>query len=464
MANASFLKQLHKILGKDGLLTAPSEVMLYAYDSSMARGMTPEAVALPRTTQQVAAMVKLAGKFGVPFTARGAGTNLSGGTITPKGGLVISLTRMDNILEIDIPNRCVVVEPGVVNLELQDILGAEGYQFCPDPASQKASTIGGNIAENAGGPHCLKYGVTSNHVLGLEVVLPNGEIINLGGKAADAPGYDLIGLLVGSEGTFGIVTKAILRISPVAKGVRTLLAIFDQLEQAGRATTEIIAAGILPAALEIMDKLMIWAVAQSGGALYPEGAEAALIVELDGLEEGLDRRLAECVEICKANGAQTISTALAKEDRERLWAGRKSAFGAGAKISPGFLVNDGTVPRDKLPEVLKQVQEIGRRRRVRIGNVFHAGDGNLHPNIYYELNDADEKERAHCAAHEIIKVCIRAGGTISGEHGIGTEKLYAMPLLFSPAEIELMRAIKQIFDPAGICNPGKVLPEATEAA
>jgi glycolate oxidase subunit GlcD len=371
---------------------------------------------------------------------------------------------MDSILEIDIPNRCVVVEPGVVNLELQNILEAEGYQFCPDPASQKASTIGGNIAENAGGPHCLKYGVTSNHVLGLEVVLPNGEIINLGGKAADAPGYDLVGLLVGSEGTFGIVTKAILRISPMAKGVRTLLAIFDQLEKAGRATTEIIAAGILPAALEIMDKLMIWAVAQSGEALYPEGAEAALIVELDGLEEGLDRRLAQCVEICRAIDAREISTALAKDDRERLWAGRRGAAAAGAKISPAFLVNDGTVPRDKIVEVLNQVEEIGARWGVRIGSLFHAGDGNLHPNIYYNPNDPEELEHAHFAAHEITEVCIRAGGTITGEHGIGMEKLYAMPLLFSPAEIELMRAIKQIFDPEDICNPGKVLPEATAKA
>ena len=464
MTNRQFLKQLQKILGKDGLLTSPSEVMLYAYDSSMARGITPEAVALPRTTEQVAAIVKLAGKFGVPFTARGAGTNLSGGTITPKGGLVISLTRMDKILEIDIPNRCVVVEPGVVNLELQNILEAEGYQFCPDPASQKASTIGGNIAENAGGPHCLKYGVTSNHVLGLEVVLPNGEIINLGGKAADAPGYDLVGLLVGSEGTFGIVTKAILRITPVANGVRTLLAIFEQLEKAGRATTEIIAAGILPAALEIMDKLMIWAVAQSGEALYPEGAEAALIVELDGLEEGLDRRLAQCVEICRAIDAREISTALAKDDRERLWAGRRGAAAAGAKISPAFLVNDGTVPRDKIVEVLNQVEEIGARWGVRIGSLFHAGDGTLHPNIYYNPNDPEELEHAHCAAHEITEACIRAGGTITGEHGIGMEKLYAMPLLFSPAEIELMRAIKQIFDPEDICNPGKVLPEATAKA
>jgi len=470
------IKQLERIAGKGGLLTSPSEVMLYSYDSSMARGVLPDAVVLPTSTGQVAEVVKLAGKYGVPFTARGAGTNLSGGSVTPRGGIVICLTRMDSILEIDIANRCAVVQPGVVNQELQEALAPFGYQFCPDLASQKASTIGGNVAENAGGPHCLKYGVTTNHVLGLEVVLSDGEVLNLGGKAGDSPGYDLVGLLVGSEGTLGIITKIIVRISPLPKAVRTLLAVFDQpathigrpadqyggLEKAGQATSDIIAAGILPAAMEIMDRLMVWAVVQSGEAVYPEDAEAVLIVELDGMEEGLEARLGECVEICRRNGAREISTAWTEEERERLWAGRKGAFGAGAKISPAFLVNDGTVPRDKLPGALRQVEEIGRRWRVKIGNVFHAGDGNLHPNIYFDANDPEERARAHRAAYEILRLCAELGGTISGEHGIGLEKVEAMALIFSPTELELMRTIKRIFDERGLCNPGKVLPEAKE--
>ena len=459
MLTAAIEKQLKQILGKDGLLTSPSELMLYSYDSSMAKGVLPDAVALPGTTEQVAAVVKLARQHNIPLTARGAGTNLSGGTVTLRGGLVLGLARLDRILEIDLPNARAVVEPGVINLELQQALAPLGYQFCPDPASQKASTIGGNAAENAGGPHCLKYGVMTNHVLGLEVVLWNGDVATLGGKAADLPGYDLVGLMVGSEGTFGIITKAVLRISPLPKAVRLLLAIFDQLENAGRAVRDIIAAGILPASLEIMDRLMIWAVAQAGLAAYPENAEAVLIVELDGLEDGLERRLQECVEFCRSNGAQQISIALSAPERERLWAGRRSAFGAGAKISPAFLVNDGTVPRGKLPEVLRQVEEIGRRHQVRIGNVFHAGDGNLHPNIYFAADDPEERARAQQAAHEILAVCVRAGGTISGEHGIGVEKLHAMSLVFSPVEMELMRRIKRVFDPEGRLNPGKVLPE-----
>jgi len=461
MLSGRFVRQLKRIVGEDGLLTSPSEVMLYAYDSSMAKGRVPEAVALPISTEQVAAVVKLARHYRVPFTARGAGTNLSGGTVTPHGGIVISLTRMDGILEIDLPNERAVLEPGVVNLELQQALAPFGYQFCPDPASQKASTIGGNVAENAGGPHCLKYGVTTNHILGLEVVLPDGELANLGGKAADWPGYDLIGLMVGSEGTLGIVTKITVRICRLPKEVRCLLAVFDQLEKAGMACRDIIAAGILPAALEIMDRLIIWAVAQAGMAVYPENAEAVLIVELDGTD-GLEKGLEECAQICRANGAQEVSTAWSPEERERLWAGRRGAFGAGAKISPAFLVNDGTVPRDKLPEVLRQLEEIGRRYRVRIGNVFHAGDGNLHPNIYFSADDAEERERAHQAAYEVFEVCARAGGTISGEHGIGMEKIAGMRLIFSPTELEVMKRIKRIFDPEGLCNPGKILPDSVE--
>ena len=460
MLSKQLIAGLRKIVGEAGLSTAPVELLLYGSDSSPARGVPPEAVVFPATTEQVAAVVKLAHQSHVPLVARGAGTNLSGGAVTPQGGIVLCLARMDHILEIDLANRCAIVEPGVVNLTLQNSLAPLGYQFCPDPASQKVSTIGGNIAENAGGPHCLKYGVTTNHVLGLEVVCSDGTVLTLGGKASDAPGYDLMGLLVGSEGTFGIVTKIIVKISPLAREVRTLLAVFDKLEQAGQACRDIIAAGILPAALEIMDRLMIWAVVQSGQAAYPEDAEAVLIVELDGPEPtDLDRRLAQCTEICQKCQAQQLSTAMSPADREQLWAGRKSAFGAGGRISPAYLVNDGTVPRDKLPEVLRQVEEIGRRFAVQIGNVFHAGDGNLHPNIYFPAGDPAARDRAHRAAHEILELCARVGGTISGEHGIGLEKLSAMSLVFTPVELALMGQLKQIFDPTGILNPGKVLPD-----
>jgi glycolate oxidase len=461
MISPRILKQLKKIVGKEGLLTDPADLLLYASDSSAAKGKIPEAVLLPDSTDQVAAIVKLANQYRLPFTPRGAGTNLSGGAVTPEGGLVISLARMDRILEIDLPNRIAVVEPGVVNLELQQALAPHGLQFCPDPASQKASTIGGNVAENAGGPHCLKYGVTVNHILGLEVVLPKGEVLQLGSKVADAPGYDLIGLFVGSEGTLGIATKIFLRLSPLPSNVRTLSATFASLENAGLATTEIIAAGILPAALEIMDKMMLWALAQTGEALYPPDAEAVLIVELDGGEESLDRRLAQCTEICRNNGATEVSSGWSETEREHLWRGRRSAYGAGAKISPKFLVNDGTVPRDKLAEVLREVQEIGQRYQVRIGNFFHSGDGNLHPNIYFDSANPAERERAEAAAKEILEVCVRAGGTISGEHGIGLEKKSAMSLVFSPAELRIMKQLKELFDPLGICNPGKIFPEAT---
>jgi glycolate oxidase len=464
MLSPRVLKQLRKVVGKESLLTDPADLLLYSRDSSVARGALPDAVLLPVSTAQVAEIVRVCCEHRIPFTPRGAGTNLSGGAVTPFGGLVISLARMDRILEIDLLNRCAAVEPGVVNLELQQALAPHKLQFCPDPASQKASTIGGNVAENAGGPHCLKYGVTSNHILGSEVVLPDGEVVQLGGKAPELCGSDLVGLFVGSEGTLGIVTKIIVRLSPLPGEVRTLSAIFDSLEAAGQATTEIIAAGVLPAAMEIMDKMMLWALREAGQALYPDGAEAVLIVELEGGDASLERRAAQCEKICRDNGAREVSAGGSAEERERLWTGRRAAYGAGAKISPKFLVNDGTVPRDKLAEVLRQVQEVGRRHRVRIGNFFHAGDGNLHPNIYFDADDPEERERAEAAAKEILEICVRAGGTVSGEHGIGLEKKSAMALVFSPAELAIMRKLKQFFDPLGICNPGKVLPDAVENA
>jgi glycolate oxidase subunit GlcD len=367
---------------------------------------------------------------------------------------------MNKILEIDLVNERAVVEPAVYNLTLQNALAPLGYYYAPDPASQKVSTLGGNMGENAGGPHCLKYGVTSNHVLGVEVVLPNGEIIWLGGKAVDSPGPDLLGLLVGSEGTLAIATKILVRIMRAPERVLTLLAIFKSVEDAGQTVSDIIAEGIIPATLEIMDNLVIRAVEESVHAGYPIDAEAVLIIELDGLTDGMDEQARKILEVCRKNGV--VSTRQAKDAAERgeLWAGRRGAFGAVARLRPSYLVCDGTVPRTQLPAALSAVKKIGEKYHLSIGNVFHAGDGNLHPLILFDDRDAQELARVHKAGSEILKTCAELGGTISGEHGIGTEKLVEMSLIFRDADMDTMRRIKSALDPKGLCNPGKLLPPA----
>lgn len=453
------IRSLRAIAGMDAVLQSRADLILYEFDASLERS-TPEAVVLPGTVGEVAAIVALANREGVPYVARGAGTGLSGGSVPIAGGLVISMARFSRILEIDLEGRTATVEPGVVNLELNNALARHGYWFAPDPASHKASTIGGNAAENAGGPHCLKYGVTSNHVLGLEVVMPTGQVVRMGGKALDAPGYDLTGLMVGSEGTLGIITKVTVRISPRPCAIRTLLAVFERMVDAAQAVSAIIASGILPSSLEMMDRFIILAVEDYFHVGYPKDAGAVLIIELDGLEEGLDRQVIWVSDICLERGAREVRSAQSEEERQRLWRGRREFLTAITQISPGHLSADGTVPRNRLVEVLGNVVQIAQRHGLSIGNVFHAGDGNLHPIILVDPSDENQRERADRACYEIMQACVEAGGTISGEHGIGLEKIEAMPLLFSPDELAVMEAVKRAFDPFGLCNPGKVFPSA----
>ena len=456
---ANLLRELGRMVGRRRVLSSPADLLLYTFDSSIYRGQ-PRAVVLPETTEEVVRIVKLANRLGLPFIARGAGTNLSGGTAPTGGELVISLTRMNRILKIDPPNQRALVQPGVVNLDLQDALAAYGYTFCPDPASQKVSTLGGNVAENAGGPRCLKYGVTTNHVVGLELVLPDGDLTWVGGEVEGAPGYDLTGLVVGSEGTVGIATTIAVRIVPLPEAAKTLLATFDSLEAAGEAVSAIIAAGIIPAALDILDLPTIQAIQASYNIDYPQDAAAVLLIDLDGLRDVLDRQAQHCADCCRRARATEIRVSVSDAERESLWLGRRSAFGASARLGPSFLVSDGTVPRTRLPEVLKKVGEIGERFQVRIGNILHAGDGNLHPNIFFSADDPEERRRAIEASHEILKVCVAAGGTISGEHGIGLEKIPVLSLVFSQADLAAMRRVKEVFDPRGLANPGKLLPAA----
>jgi len=402
--------------------------------------------------------VKLANREGVAFVARGAGTGLSGGCLPAEGGIVLSLMRMNRVLEVDYDNQLAVVEPGLVNLHLSWKVGPKGYYYAPDPSSQQACTIGGNIANNSGGPHTLKYGVTTNHVLGLEVVMPDGEIVWLGGKTRESQGYDLIGVFVGSEGTFGIATKIVVRILKKPQAVKTVLAVFDQVDQASAAVSEIIARGLVPAAVEMIDQLTIGAVEDAFGCGYPRDAAAALLVELDGLAVGMEAQAERIVAACRDSGAREVRTAKDEAERQLLWKGRKSAFGAYGRVSPAYMVMDGVIPRTKLPYVLRRVNEIVDAHGLRVGNVFHAGDGNLHPNILYDPRKPGEEERVVAAGAEIMKVCAEVGGSISGEHGIGLEKADFMPFIFSAADLALMQRLKHAFNPHGLCNPGKVFP------
>jgi len=461
MDSEKLIEALGRIVGEEGVFNSETDLAVYGYDASLFSAR-PEAVVLPRSTEEVSAVLRFAHQEKIPVVARGSGTNLSGGSIPARGGIVLHFSRMNRILEIDLENQRVVVEPGLFNLDLQNELARHGYYYAPDPASQKVSTLGGNLGENSGGPHCLKYGVTTNHILGAEVVLPDGTVIWTGGKASDNPGYDLVGILVGSEGTFGIVTRLVLRIMRKPEAVQTFLAVYDSLEDAGNTVSAIIGAGIIPATLEMMDRMVMKAVEDSIHAGYPLDAEAVLIIELDGIRDGMDRLARRITEICRANHVREVKMATSEAERMKLWAGRKGAFGAVARLRPNYLVCDGTVPRTKLPGVLKKVLEIGRKYELEIGNVFHAGDGNLHPLILFDARNEDELRRVHLAGAEILKACAEAGGTISGEHGVGTEKIGGMALVFSPDDMEAMKRMKMAFDPDGTCNPGKVLPEHLE--
>jgi glycolate oxidase len=455
MDQAKIVEELSKIVGKENVLASEMQKKLYGYDASLYRA-NPDCIVLPSSTEDVSRVVAFANKNGIRVVARGAGTNLSGGSVPSQEGIVLTFSRMNNILEIDTENQRVIVEPGMVTLDMKNVLAGYGYIYQPDPASEKVSTLGGNFAENSGGPRCLKYGVTTNHVLGAEVVLSNGDVIQVGGKALDNPGYDLTGLLVGSEGTLGIVTKITLRIVPKEEAVKTMLAIYNTLEDGGHTVSDIIAEGILPATLEMMDNLTIKAVEGAFNLGLPLDAAAVLLIELDGLKDGMERLAERIMEICRKNNVREVKAAKNEVERENLWAGRKGAFGAVGKLRPNYLVCDGTVPRTALTAVLTKIMEVGKKYNLSIANVFHAGDGNMHPLILFDERDADELKRVHEAGMEILKVCADHGGTISGEHGIGKAKMDAMPFVLSPVDIAAMKRVKIAFDPEGIYNPDKI--------
>jgi glycolate oxidase subunit GlcD len=456
---ASWIGDLKSLLGPQRVLTDLDQLLVYECDALSLHKHRPEAVLFPTTTEEVAQAVKILSRQGVPFVARGAGTGLSGGAVAPPGGVIIELARMNRILRIDYENRLAVVEPGVINIMLSRAVADAGFFYAPDPSSQMSCTIGGNVAENSGGPHCLKYGMTASHILGLEVVLPTGEIVSLGGEGSDAPGYDLRGLFIGSEGTFGIATKITVGLTPLPQAVQTLLVDFLTVEAASRAVSEIIAAGVLPSALEMMDRATIQAVEDSMYASgLPTDAAAVLLIEVDGLAVSVESEAERIAAICHHWGARTVRRARDEAERARLWAGRKGAFGAMGRISPDLMVQDAVIPRSKLPDVLPEVYRIADRYRLTVANVFHAGDGNLHPNICYDGRNPEEVARVDAACRDIMELCLRVGGALTGEHGIGLDKIKYMPLAFSPADLEAMAAVRAVFDPQGLCNPGKVLP------
>lgn len=454
----SLADRLSQIVGARRVLFRPSELLTYTSDGLPSYHKQPGLAVFPGTRDEVVAVVRELAQRNVPFVPRGAGTGLSGGALAD-GVVLVGLNRLTRILNVDAENGFAVVEPGVVNVALSRAVAAHGLHYAPDPSSQAACTIGGNVAENAGGPHCLKYGVTTNHVVALTVVLPDGEIVTLGNAAGERDGYDLVGAFVGSEGCFGIALDVTVRLSRNPEAIRTLLADFTSLDAAARAVSAIVATGIIPAALEMIDQATIRAVESSiYAAGYPTDAAAALLIELDGAAAGLEQDVATVEELCKDTGARTVRIARDEVERARLWQGRKKAFGAMGRLAPHLVVQDAVVPRTCLPAVLAEIYEIGARNRVRVCNVFHAGDGNVHPNIPYDASDADETARVHTAMREIMTACVRAGGTITGEHGVGIDKLPYMEMIFSADTLETMCALRHVFDPDRRANPGKVVP------
>jgi glycolate oxidase len=434
------------------------DLVIFERDASIADAL-PEAVVLPGTHAEVVEVVKLAARHGIPVVPRGAGTGLSGGAVTLRGGIALQVTRMRRILEIDPVTRTALVEPGVVNKDLQSAVGRHRLFYAPDPSSQAACTIGGNVAENSGGPHCLYYGVTANHVLGVEAVFADGTVAWLGGDAPDRPGLDLLGLVVGSEGTLATITRVKVRLLPIPEAVVTLMAAFPTIETASQAVSDVIGHQIVPAALEMMDQVTIGAVEAAYRAGYPTDAGAVLLVDVDGLEEGCNE-LADAIRgILERNEAFNVRRAADTAERELLWAGRKGAIGALGRIRPNYYLHDGVVPRTRLPEVLHRVSEIGREYDLPVANVFHAGDGNLHPNILFDLRDQGALERVEEAGEQMLKAVVDSGGTLSGEHGIGIEKNAFMPWIFGPDDLQAMQRVKSVLDPEGLLNPGKIFPD-----
>jgi glycolate oxidase len=456
----SLLSACRDIVGADGVISAPDELRVYECDAlTTDHRAAPDLVVLPTSTDQVAAVARLCATAGVPIVPRGAGTGLSGGAIVTRGGVLVVLTRMNRVLDIDLANRTATVEAGCVNLAISRAVAPHGFFFAPDPASQQASTIGGNVAENAGGPHCLKYGATKNHVLGATVVLPNGEVTRFGGRLADQPGYDLLGVFVGSEGTLGICTEVIVRLLPVPQAVKTILAVFRSIEEASNAVSAIIARGIIPVALEMIDQETTQAVEAYAHAGYPLDAGAVLLIELEGLSAEVTTEAVEVERACRAHGCLDAKVARSEEERTLLWKGRKSAAGAFGRMTRNYYHQDAVVPRTKLAAVLREIAAIGVQHEVRVPNVFHAGDGNIHPLLCYDDRVPGQFERAMAAGDEIMRCCIRAGGTVSGEHGIGVEKREYLRLMYSDDDLGAMRRVQRVFDPAGRCNPGKIFPD-----
>ncbi len=454
---AAFVAELRDALGPEHVITEPEQLRVYECDGLTGHRAVPELVVLPASTEEVQAVVRACHRERVPFVARGAGTGLSGGATPVAGGVVVSLARMNRILEVDVESRRVVVEPGVANLDVTRAVAGEGFFYAPDPSSQQVCTIGGNVAENSGGAHCLKHGFTVHHVTGLTLVLPDGEVVELGGKALDPDEPDLLGVVVGSEGTLGIVTRITLRVVRAPEAVQTLLAGFESTDAAGAAVSEIVAAGILPAAIEMMDRLTIEAAELAVAPGYPEGAGAVLLVELDGVAAQVEEDAAEVERICLECGAFELRTAADEASRALLWKGRKSAFAAMGRVATDYYVQDGVVPRTRLPEVLRRIEELSRSHGLRVGNVFHAGDGNLHPLVLYDAEQG-ETERARELAEAILDACLDAGGSLTGEHGVGMDKACSMPRMFSERDLEVFGRLRRAFDPEGLCNPGKVIP------
>lgn len=464
MERQRIIDELERVVGPEAVRHRPVDLMVYEYDGSVDGAVdtaAPMAAVLPTTTEQVAGVVQVARAAGVPIVARGAGTGLSGGAVAQQGGIIVSLTRMDRILEVDPIDRVAMVQPGVINLELSQHVHDQGMFFAPDPSSQKASTIGGNIAENAGGPHCLKYGVTTNHILGVEVVLPDGSVVWLDSARDGYGGLDLTAAIVGSEGMFGIVTRALVKLTPIPQSISVMLAAFATMEDAAQAVTDIIATGNLPASLEMMDHLTIQAVEPAYHAGYPMDAAAVLLIEVDGHPLDVEESNADVRHVCDQAGATLFRQASDPVQQELLWKGRKMSLASMGRLAPNYYLHDAVVPRSKLVATLGQVDQISREYHLPIANVFHAGDGNLHPLMLFDRRESGTIERVLEASHAIVETCVGLGGTLSGEHGIGSEKRDFMPLIYNENDLRAMAGLKMAFDPDELFNPQKVLPKGT---
>ena len=459
----ALLRELREAVGTAHVLSEPGDLLAYEYDASNITAV-PDLAVLPGSAEEVARVLRIAVRHGIPVVPRGAGTGVAGGALPIVGGMVVVMTRMNRILEVDLANRVVVVEPGVTNIEISRAVGDAGYFYAPDPSSQYASSIGGNVAHNSGGPHTIAYGVTTHHILGVEIACPTGDLVRLGGQGADRPGVDLTGLVVGTEGTFGIVTRVWVRLLRKREAVTTLLAIFGDLDRASEAVTEIIGRGVGPVALEMLDRNAIRVVEPFVHAGYPLDAEAVLLIEVEGIREILPHARAAVEEICRHHGARDVRIAHTEEERQALWLGRKAAFGTLGRMAVNYYLHDAAVPRTRLPEVLRRIQEIGRREGLTLVNVFHAGDGNLHPIIIFDARIPGETGRVIRAGEEMLRLCVEAGGTISGEHGIGFEKNNYMPWIYSDADLDAMRRVKEVFDPTQTMNPWKFFPTPVSCA